>query len=80
MFMGFSRQEYWSGLPFPSPVAHILSEFSTMTLHGMAHSFIEWDKAVDHVIRLGSFLWLWFSVYQKLVMCRENIDRVTKEQ
>ena len=24
--MGFSRQEYWSGLPFPSPVDHILSE------------------------------------------------------
>ena len=23
-FMGFSRQEYWSGLPFPSPVDHIL--------------------------------------------------------
>ena len=23
--MGFSRQEYWSGLPFPSPVDHILS-------------------------------------------------------
>ena len=22
MFMGFSRQEYWSGLPFPSPVDH----------------------------------------------------------
>ena len=20
LFMGFSRQEYWSGLPFPSPV------------------------------------------------------------
>ena len=29
--MGFSRQEHWSGLPFPSPVDHILSEFSTMT-------------------------------------------------
>ena len=29
--MGFSRQEYWSGLPFPSPVDHILSELSTMT-------------------------------------------------
>ena len=26
LFMGFSRQEYWSGLPFPSPVDHILSE------------------------------------------------------
>ena len=23
---GFSRQEYWSGLPFPSPVDHVLSE------------------------------------------------------
>ena len=30
LFMGFSRQEYWSGLPFPSPVDHILSELSTM--------------------------------------------------
>ena len=61
LFMGFSRQEYWSGLPFPSPVDHILSDLSTMTcpswvaLHGMAHSFIELDKAVVHVIRLVSF-------------------------
>ena len=30
LFMGFSRQEYWSGLPFPSPV-DILSELSTLT-------------------------------------------------
>ena len=32
LFMGFSRQEYWSDLPFPSPVDHILSDLSTMTL------------------------------------------------
>ena len=25
LFLGFSRQEYWSGLPFLSPVDHILS-------------------------------------------------------
>ena len=68
LFMGFSRQEYWSGLPFPSPVDQVLSELSSMTclswvaLHGMAHSFIEIDKAVVHVIRLVSFLRLWFSV------------------
>ena len=31
LFMGFSRQEYWSGLPFPSPEDHILSDLSTMT-------------------------------------------------
>ena len=68
LFMGFSRQEYWSGLPFPFPWDHILSELSTMTrpswvaLQGMAHSFIELDKTVVQGIRLVSFLWLWFSV------------------
>jgi len=67
LFMGFWRQEYWSALPFPSPVDHVLSELSTMTclswvaLHGLAHSFIELDEAVVHVISLISFLWLWFS-------------------
>ena len=61
LFMRFSRQEYWSGLPFPSPVDHVLSELSTMTHQGMGHSFIELDKAVIHVISLVSFLWLWFS-------------------
>ena len=66
LFMGFSKQEYWSNLPFPSPVDHVLSELSTITcqswvaLHVMAHSFIELDKAVIHVIILVSFLWLWF--------------------
>ena len=65
--MGFSRQEYWSGLSCPSPVDRVLSELSTMThlswvaLHGMAHSFLELDKIVVHVISLFSFLWLWFS-------------------
>ena len=31
LFMEFSRQEYWSGLPFPSPMNRILSELSTVT-------------------------------------------------
>ena len=51
LFMGFSRQEYWSGLPFLSPVDHILSDLSTMTRPSWAAprawlSFIELDKAV----------------------------------
>ena len=51
LFMGFSRQEYWSGLPFPSAVDHILSNLSTMTrLSWVAPRawliFIELDKAV----------------------------------
>ena len=48
---------------------HILSELYTMTrpswvaLHGMAHIFIELDKAVVHVISLVTVLWLWFSFW-----------------
>ena len=34
LFMGFSWQEYWSGLSFPPPVDHVLSELSTMTCLG----------------------------------------------
>ena len=50
LFMGFSRQEYWSGLPFPSPVDHILSPLhhDPPILGGPTAwlSFIELDKAV----------------------------------
>ena len=51
LFLGFSRQEYWSGLPFPSPVDHILSNLYTMTRPPWVAprawlSFIELDKAV----------------------------------
>ena len=31
LFMGFSTQDLWSGLPFPSPADDVLSELSTMT-------------------------------------------------
>ena len=68
LFLWFSKQKCWSGLTFPSPVDHVLSELSTMThlswvgLHGMAHSFIDLDKAIVHVIRLVRFLWLRFPV------------------
>ena len=39
-------RNHWSGLQFPSPVDHILSDLSTMThlswvaLHGLAYSFV----------------------------------------
>ena len=51
LFMGFSRQQYGSGLPFPSPVDHILSDLSTVTRPSWVAlrswlSFIELDKAV----------------------------------
>ena len=52
--MGFSRQEYWSGLTFPFLVNHVLSELFTVTclswvaLHSMTHSFIELRKPFCH--------------------------------
>ena len=60
LFVGFLWQEYWSALPFPPPMDHVLSELfaltclSWVTLHSMAHSFIDlckslcYDKAVIH--------------------------------
>ena len=48
--MGFSRQEYWSGLAFPSPVDHILSDLSTMThLSWVAPHGVAWF----HWVRQG---------------------------
>ena len=52
--LGLSRKEYWNGLPFPSPVDHVLSEFFTVThlswvaLHSVTHSFIELHKPLYH--------------------------------
>ena len=65
LFMGFSRQECWSGLPFPCPADHVLSELSIMNcpnwmaLQGMAHSFTELGKAVVLGILEISELILW---------------------
>ena len=54
LFLGFSRQEYWSGLPFPSHGPHVrtlhLTCPSWVALHSMAHSFTGLDKV--HVVSL----------------------------
>ena len=48
------KAEYWSELPFPPSVDHVLSELPLMTcpswvaLHGIAHGFIELCKPLHH--------------------------------
>ena len=64
LFIGFSRQEYWSDLPFPSPTDHILSDLSTMTRPSSVAPwawlrFIELDKALV----LVWLVWLVFCEY-----------------
>jgi len=62
LFMGLSWQEYWSDLPFPPPVEHILTELSTLTcqswvaLYSMAHSFTELTKFLLHDKAMNTYL------------------------
>ena len=56
LFMGLWRQEYGSGLPFPSPVDHILSDLSTMTcLIRACHYPLTFDPQGDflHMCRVS---------------------------
>ena len=61
LFMGISRQEFWSGLPFPSPVAHILWESSAMT-HPTWRPYTAWLRVSWSSTRLLSMWsdWLVF--------------------
>ena len=55
--MGFSRQEYWSGLTFLYPVDHILSDLSTMIRPYGCESWTV--KKAEHR-RIDAFeLWCW---------------------
>ena len=62
LFMGFSRQEHWSGLPFPSPVDHVLSELSTMT-------HLSWVALHTWLIVSLSYRRLWSRWSDWLVFC-----------
>ena len=54
LFMGFLRQEYWSGLPFSPPVDRVFSELFSVTrpswvaLQSMAHNCTELHKPLQH--------------------------------
>ena len=76
LFMGFSKQEHWSGLPFPFHGSTFCQSSPLWPSRlGWPHRawlrFIELDKAVVRVIRLTSFLWLLFQCVCPL-MCSHN--------
>ena len=56
LFMGFSRQEYWSGLPFPSPVEHILYVYKDLYM-GLNNSGPVHNGKSTHACML-SCVWL----------------------
>ena len=53
LFMGFSRQEYWSGLPFPSPVDHICQNSPSWPYYNPYTNLLSWQK--DAVLFLPIF-------------------------
>ena len=56
-----ARMLNWFSISFssgPCFVRTLHHDLSWVSIHGMAHSFIELDKTVIHVIGLVSFLWL----------------------
>ena len=72
----------WFAIPFssgphfvrtPHSMGLHMTHLSWVALHGMAHSFIELDKAAVHVMRFVSFLWLWFSVFCPLMEKDERL-------
>ena len=71
----------WFAIPFSSGphfvrILHLTCS-SWVALHGMAHSFIELDEAVIHVISSVSFLWLWFSTHLWIcLVVKVNSDSV----
>ena len=62
LFIGFSRQEFWSGLPFPSLVDHVLFELSTMT------RILGWPYMTWLMVSL-SYTRLWYMWSLWLVFC-----------
>ena len=49
--MGFSRQEYWSGVPLPSPLSSIVSGYITLHSHQQGHGGFEAILLHFHEIR-----------------------------
>ena len=69
----FSRQEYWSGLPFPSPVDYVLSDSSLWPIclrwpcTAQLHSITELYKPLHHdsaVIHEGESICQLYTVWQ----------------
>ena len=67
LFMGFSRQEFWSGFPFRSPVDHIVLDLSTMpTWHSRnwhsknQRTKMDWNRWIQ--LRWPWYLLLWAGI------------------
>ena len=63
--MGFSRQGYWSGLPFPSPVDHVLSDQPTQHIKKQRHHFVNKGPSSQSYGFSSSHVWMWELEYKE---------------
>ena len=63
--MGFSRQDYWSGLPLPSPFSHYLEEISQST-------FFWATKLGNNILPY----WYFFLYSTTIIKCLQGLWRV----
>ena len=75
--MGFSRQEYWSGLPFPSPIISLVLHNSSVTIisHFLGPSLMmPWNfinpPQKTWITVLSRFSRVWLCVTLRTVACQ----------
>ena len=60
LFKAFSRQEYWSGFQFPSPVEHILSELSIITCLSWVALHVQGQRSCSKTVGArAAAAWCW---------------------
>ena len=66
--MGFSRQEYWSGLPFPSPGESSRPMNWTQVSRFAGRCFTNWAMRCFYLLSFPERSWLWFPLLPPLVV------------
>ena len=91
LFMGFSRQEYWSGLPFPSPVDHVLSDHiitllrkvylvKAMVFPVVTYGCESWTIKKAQHLRIDAFeLWCWRRLLRVPWTARRSNQSILRE-
>ena len=74
--MGFSRQEYWSGLPFPSPVEGIIKAvYDKLT----ANIICNGEKLEAFPLRSGAIQWCSLSSFLLNILL-EVLEQLGKKE
>ena len=65
--IGFSRQEYWGGLPFPTPrdLSHPGIEPKSFTSHALANWFLTTSTTQDNTLLMYLYLYIWWISYRQ---------------